>query len=96
MVVTRWLYLFGLSRTLIQNEIHCLLFLLSLREVYHPSPSWSPVALILLDVACLGALACLLPAKVGRVMAIPCKLNMQDFLTQGLPRPLFTDAYHRN
>ena len=64
-------------------------FWLSLTEkVCHLSTSWTPVAFIVLDVACLGALQCPLSTKVGRVVTAPCQLDMQDFLRQGLCNPL--------
>lgn len=56
-------------------------FWLSLtEEVCHPSTSWTPVALIVLDVACPGALQCPVSAKAGRVMTALCQLDMQYFL----------------
>lgn len=59
-------------------------------------PAWHPVALILLDVACLGALEFLLPTKRGKAMAAPCQLDIQNLLREGLLHPLFTGSYHRN
>lgn len=40
-----------------------------------------PQQLSMLDIACLGGLEFSLPARVGKVTALPCQLVMQDFLT---------------
>lgn len=64
--------------------------------MWPPSPSCSPGALILLGPACLEAMECLLPTKVGKLMAAPGQLNMQISFRSDLPQPLCTGTHHRN
>ena len=55
-----------------------------------------PQQLSMLDVGCLGGLEFSLPTRVGKVIALPCQLVMQDFLTQGCIYLLSTGTCPRN